>query len=169
MAWTAPKTDFAPGDILNAAQMNEIGENLDAIGGAWTSYTPTWTNLTVGNATQTSAYVAAGKLYFVRIGLTFGSTTSISAQPEFTLPGGVSVSSDYYANYQFGYGGFRETGAGTTFTAPILRAAATASQLRFGTLNATQFYVFNDIVSATVPFTWNAGDLIMGTFFFEAA
>ena len=55
------------------------------------------------------------------------------------------------------------------FTAPIRRAAATASQLRFGTLNATQFYVFNDIVSATVPFTWNAGDLIMGTFFFEAA
>ena len=28
MAWTAPKTDFAPGDILNAAQMNDIGENL---------------------------------------------------------------------------------------------------------------------------------------------
>jgi hypothetical protein len=30
MAWTAPKTDFAPGDILNAAQMNAIGDNLIA-------------------------------------------------------------------------------------------------------------------------------------------
>ena len=28
MAWTAPKTDFAPGNILNAAQMNAIGNNL---------------------------------------------------------------------------------------------------------------------------------------------
>ena len=28
MAWTAPKTDFAAGNILNAAQMNAIGSNL---------------------------------------------------------------------------------------------------------------------------------------------
>jgi hypothetical protein len=164
-----PISPFTSGQILTADQMNEIGGNLNEIGDAWTSYTPTWTNLTVGNATQDSAYVAAGKLYFVRIGLTFGSTTSISAIPEFTLPGGVSVSSEYYANYQFGYGGFRDASAGTTFTSPILRAAATASKLRFGTLNATQNHVFNDAVSATIPFTWNTGDLIMGTFFFEAA
>jgi hypothetical protein len=169
MAFVIP-TDVTVGSVLTASRYNaDVVENMTAIGGAWTSYTPTWTNLTVGNATQNSAYVEAGKLYFVRIGLTFGSTTSISGIPEFTLPGGVSVSSEYYANYQFGYGGFRETGLGTTFTSPILRAAATASRLRFGTLNASGSYVFNDIVSATVPFTWDAGDLIMGTFFFEAA
>jgi hypothetical protein len=28
MAWTTPKTDFAPGNILNAAEMNDIGSNL---------------------------------------------------------------------------------------------------------------------------------------------
>ena len=31
MAWTAPKTDFASGNILTAAQMNAIGENLNAL------------------------------------------------------------------------------------------------------------------------------------------
>lgn len=28
MAWTTPKTDFANGDVLNATQMNNIGNNL---------------------------------------------------------------------------------------------------------------------------------------------
>lgn len=32
MAWTPPKTDFASGNILTAAQMNAIGENLLVLG-----------------------------------------------------------------------------------------------------------------------------------------
>lgn len=31
MAWSAPKTDFDPGDVLTAAEMNAIGENLVAV------------------------------------------------------------------------------------------------------------------------------------------
>jgi len=37
MAWTTPKTDFVSGNILTADQMNAIGENLNTVGGAWTS------------------------------------------------------------------------------------------------------------------------------------
>lgn len=32
MPWTAPKTDFSPGNVLTAAQMNAIGQNLIAGG-----------------------------------------------------------------------------------------------------------------------------------------
>jgi len=35
MAWTTPKTDFAPGDVLTAAQMNNIGGDLTALRGDW--------------------------------------------------------------------------------------------------------------------------------------
>jgi hypothetical protein len=31
MAWTNPKTDFSPGNVLTAAQMNAIGGDLDAL------------------------------------------------------------------------------------------------------------------------------------------
>ena len=31
MAWTPPKTDFDPGDVLTAAEMNAIGGNLEAL------------------------------------------------------------------------------------------------------------------------------------------
>lgn len=31
MAWTTPKTDFNPGDVLTAAEMNAIGENVSLV------------------------------------------------------------------------------------------------------------------------------------------
>lgn len=31
MAWTTPKTDFSPGNVLTAAQMNDIGGNLNEL------------------------------------------------------------------------------------------------------------------------------------------
>jgi hypothetical protein len=37
MAWTAPKTDFVSGNVLTAAQMNAIGENLVAGGPIYTT------------------------------------------------------------------------------------------------------------------------------------
>lgn len=54
--------------------------------GAWTSWTPTWTNLTVGNATQTGKYMQIGKLVIARLSFTLGTTSSVGAGPSFTLP-----------------------------------------------------------------------------------
>jgi hypothetical protein len=53
----------------------------------FTTWTPTWTRLTVGNGTVVARYGTSGKFVFVDISLTFGSTTSITGNsPEFTLP-----------------------------------------------------------------------------------
>ena len=66
MAWTAPKTDFAPGDILNAAEMNAIGENLDEFSPqftAWTSWTPTVSQAGARTITNTqSRYLKVGEM-----------------------------------------------------------------------------------------------------------
>lgn len=168
MPWTTPKTDFVSGNIFTAAQINATNENLNSIGGAWTAYTPTWTNVTVGNATQASAYMNAGKLYVVRISLTFGSTTSISGTPDFTLPGGVSVISGYSQFHVFGMGGLLDTSAGITCLSPIIRTP-TADKLRFLSIDTSGTYASAAGVSATVPFTWANGDMISGTFTFQAA
>lgn len=169
MAWTAPST-WVSGAILTAAQLNtQLRDNMLAIGDAWTSYTPTWTNVTVGNATQASAYMNAGKLYVVRISLTFGSTTSISGTPDFTLPGGVSVISGYSSFHVFGTGGLLDTSdSNATYLSPIVRTT-TADKLRFLSMNTAGTYAKADGVSATVPFTWATGDMISGTFTFQAA
>lgn len=168
MPWTTPKTDFAPGNILTAAQMNAIGENLSVIGGAWTSYTPTWTNLTVGNATQASAYIAAGKLYVVRIKLTFGSTTSISSIPEFTLPNGASYDSDYTTLAGvWGLGTMNDVSGPVSVGCTIFPGtAATRGRFLIQQVNAT--YMTFAAAGATVPFTWTTGDQLEAQFLFEA-
>jgi hypothetical protein len=57
MAWTEPKTDFNPGDVLNAAEMNDIGANLNALTGARRlGYQTRTTNYT---ADQTYANIAS--------------------------------------------------------------------------------------------------------------
>jgi hypothetical protein len=169
MAWVNP-VEVEAGDPLTETLWNQdVVANWQAIGGAWTSYTPTWTNLTVGDATQTSAYINAGKLYIVRIGLEFAGNTSISGIPEFTLPDGVSVNAGYPVAYCFAYGALRDVSLGVSFTSPILRSGATAARLRFGTINTSSSYAAADIVSNTIPFTWAINDRIEGQFVFEAA
>ena len=60
----------------------------------WTSFIPSWTNLTVGNGTNSGAYTQIGKTVFLRINLLFGSTTSVSGDICFTHP----VTSASYAD-----------------------------------------------------------------------
>jgi hypothetical protein len=47
--------------------------------GAWIAFTPSWTNLTVGNASINSgAYCQVGKVVVVRFNLKFGNTSSLT-------------------------------------------------------------------------------------------
>jgi hypothetical protein len=169
MAFVIP-TDVTVGSVLTASRYNaDVVENMTAIGGAWTSFTPTWTNLTVGNATQNSAYIAAGKLHIVRIALTWGSTTSMSGVPEFTLPNGVSFHSSYYSTAIVGYGALEDDNPGTDYTGVVMRSGATAARGRFLCEQVNATYAAAAGISATVPFTWATGDNIFAVFTFEAA
>lgn len=169
MAWTTPST-WVSGAILTAAQLNtQLRDNMNAIGDPWTAYTPTWTNLTVGNATQNSAYIAAGKLHIIRINLLWGSTTSISGIPEFTLPNSVSVNANYHATFVFGVGSLMDASAGLDYQSPIMRSSSTAARMRFLTVATSGTYAAADQVSATIPFTWTTSDRLSCTVVFEAA
>lgn len=169
MAWVTP-SNVATGDVLTASKWNQdVVENWNALGDAWTAYTPTWTNLTVGNATQNSAYIAIGKLHIVRIFLKFGSTTSISGIPEITLPNGVSFSSGYAGTTIIGTGNLRDASGGTDYMSPLMRSASTAARLRFLCEQVNATYAAAAAISASVPMTWAVDDEISGTFTFEAA
>lgn len=53
---------------------------------AWSSWTPTWTNLTIGNGTNSWKYRQIGKSVFFRGVTIFGTTTTMGTGPTFTLP-----------------------------------------------------------------------------------
>jgi hypothetical protein len=169
MPWSVGAV-VSTGDVLTASRYNQdVIENLTMIGGAWTAYTPTWTNLTVGNATQASAYIAAGKLYVVRIKLTFGSTTSISGIPEFTLPNSASHDSDYTTLAGvWGLGTMNDVSGPVSVGCTIFPGlAATRGRFLIQQVNAT--YMTFAAASATIPFTWTTGDQLEAQFMFEAA
>ena len=162
-------TDVTVGSVLTASRYNsDVVENMTAIGGAWTAYTPTWTNLTVGSATQEHAYVAAGKLHVVRIEITLNGST-LSGQPEFTLPDGVSVHPQHADTAPLGSGFLLDASAGNGVFAYFCRSSTTAARVRLLAVSVFGAYTNVAGLSATAPFTWANSDRIEGTFTFEAA
>jgi hypothetical protein len=127
---------------------------LGKLGAAWTTWSPSWTNLTVGNGTTNATYIQIGKTVIARLTFTLGTTSSIS--------GAVSVAVPVAANGD-ALGSCIMTDAGTQnytgeYWAPYPFTHAT---------NST--YSFISFITATAPFTWTTGDSIIINMVYEAA
>lgn len=126
------------------------------------TFTPTWTNLTVGNASVNSGrYLKVGRFVFGEINLIWGSTTSIS--------GGV-VSVDVPINMNF-------IGAAPYGVMECIDTAVAAyfGYIRLADANTLTLLAYAGVaggaqsgVTATTPFTWGSGDTIDISFFYEA-
>ena len=168
MAWS-PVPNKASGDVFTEAMWDDyIKGNLNAIGDAWTSYTPTWTNLTVGTSSQEFKYLNAGKLYIVRFKITLASGFSISGAPEWTLPDSVSMNASYTGVSALGVAFVQKSG-GSAWMAYISRGDSVASRARFAVLAVSSSNITFQSLSATSPTTWAANDVFSGQFMFEAA
>lgn len=146
---------FVSGAVLTAAQLNGIGETA-------TSYTPTLTNLTLGNGTLNAKYVRINKFIFGQISLVFGSTTIMGSSPSFSLPvtGATIISQTGPQVYLLDSGvAFYIAGANISTTAITPYAVNVAGTYPTNSAN----------FSSTVPFTWATNDSINITFQYEAA
>jgi hypothetical protein len=154
----------AAGDVAVTLQ-NAIN---NAISPAWTSWTPTWTNLTIGNAVVVARYQQVGKTVRGRIEVTLGSTSSVSASV-------VSVSMPVTAQ---GSGAFAYELFGTC--AYFVSSVAFPGYLQWKDLNSAYLLVANVTntypqttgVLSTVPAAWGSpptGQTIAVTFSYEAA
>ena len=131
--------------------------------GEWTSYTPSWTNLTVGNGTVIAEYAQINEIVFYRIKLTFGSTTSVSAS--------VSVSLPFTADevYLGGVGGgchYEQTGS-PDFWGPIYRLTTTT--VAPSVLATTSTYGSYVRMNVGVPFGWGTGNILTIEDFYKPA
>ena len=70
---------FTAGQVLTAAQMNGIGE-------AAISFTPSFAAYTRGNGTSVAYYMRVNKLVYVYVEETLGTTSSMGTQPTLNLP-----------------------------------------------------------------------------------
>lgn len=136
-------------------------------GSGWgmASWTPTWTNLTVGNGTVEAKYVQVGKMVFCRVRVTFGTTTTIGGDVNFTLP--VTASASYTGTAQHLAGNvFLIAGAGSYLG--VLDVAST-TQCYIEAQLASGSYLSLQTLSGSVPAVWTTGNWIAGEFWYEAA
>lgn len=143
---------------------------LDSVIGtaAWASYTPTWTNLSVGNGTVVAKYVQINKSVIARLSLVFGSTTSISGGVEFTLPVTRATYAGSATLTPLGVALALDASVPAAFKIVVSTGSTTAKAL-LTTLDVSGTYAKSAALSSTVPFTWTTSDEIAAQFVYEAA
>jgi hypothetical protein len=162
--------DFTATGTVDLSDDSIKPENLVAgtgTGWAWQSWTPTWTNMTVGSATVVAKYKQIGKTVNCYLRFVVGAGTAVGTDPTFTLP--VTPSSTYTLSQNTVVGLCRLEDAGvsafdgvTYFTgSPLVgspRPTGTAGN-----------YATQATISGTIPFTWGTGDFFNCVFTYEAA
>lgn len=119
--------------------------------GIWRTYTPTWTNLTVGNGGNTGAYIRIGSVVHARWSLAFGSTTTVSG---IFYPTDLPVGSSGDNN-----------GYGWSFDA----SATKWNNLIYVPQGPYFLSDGGDRYNATTPWTWANGDLLRFQITYEGA
>ena len=152
---------------------NGKGIDFSATAGAGTSelfddyeegtWTPAWTNLTVGNGTSTGRYTKFGRNVFVEVDLLLGSTTVVGSNPEIN-----NIPFASAADFQ-SFGGGSLTDAGTNTDQASCLVVANSNRLLPFRYNISGSRAYQATLSATTPFTWAANDRIRLSVAYTAA
>jgi hypothetical protein len=146
---------FVAGDVLTAAELNGIGE-------AAVSFTPTFANYTRGNGTSVAYYMRVNKLVYVYVKETLGSTSAVTGALAMTLP----IAAVRAEAVQMARARIDDTGAqiywGTT------HSSGTTQTILFADLASGTYTAFAGITS-TVPMTWASTDAFQFAFVYEVA
>lgn len=133
----------------------------------WFNFTPSWSNLTAGNATQQAMFSMIGKKVTCAVNIVFGSTSSMSTNPSLTLP--VTASSTMYGASGFVYCGnlFIVDSGTTNYQGYVRMSSTTAVLLTVGAVGGT--YQQENGITSTVPMTWTTNDQANLYFSYQAA
>lgn len=133
--------------------------------GAWTTFSPSWTNLTVGaGGTNNGSYIQIGKTVICRFYFKYGTGSSVGTGPTFAppvLPASVSFPVMCGTMYI-------EDAAVSGYYGSVLLLSTTAIQPIMVTQYSTT-YAGTVALAATVPHSWGTNDFFSGTIMYEAA
>lgn len=130
---------------------------------AWTAYTPTGANLTLGNGTVAGAWARAGRLIHFRASFTLGSTSAVGTAPTLSIPVAYSSGNELETFSLLLY----DASATTRYHGATSPATTTTAALY--ALNASATYLTRTALTATIPFTWATSDVIIMSGFYESA
>ncbi len=157
------------GQIIVADSAEGLGIKWANLG-VWTTWSPSYTNLTIGNGTVVARYrpASAGDDTIIAVyELTFGSTTTIDgANPTISTPATAASTYTFPRTVAGPALAFDDT-AGATFTAQVRLESSTTFSIAVH--NAAATYLSHRNLDATVPFTWAVDDVFSLLATYEAA
>jgi hypothetical protein len=164
---TATAADTAARLAVGANDTLLIADSTAATGlkwaGAWTTWSPTVTNVTKGNGTEVARYCQIGKTVFFEYSFTLGSTSSITNSVV------VSAPVSYEGSLAFvPVGNALSEDKDTTFySGSVLLQASTNNLLPYADLSSGT-YATQQNLNTTVPFTWANTDRFFMSGSYEA-
>ena len=163
-------TDTLTNKTLTSPVINQFG-TASGLGAAYTSYTPTFTNITVGNGTVRAYYKQIGKLVHTYGSLTFGSTSAMGTDGYFTMP--VNASSDHADYDTLGTVNMLDSSASTFFGGSVVKqvASTAANCLRVFRYSPSGGALLNLGTAINQPFgaNWATSDVLWWSATYEAA
>jgi len=159
--FTGTIATISAGDEILDSDLDTWHDALVAAAGAWTPYTPTLTNVTLGNGTLTGKYRQVGKTVDFSISLTFGTTTAFTGSIGFGLPVTAVDVNWTAAGFLFDSSN-SEARQGAIVNPSTTVALLYAAGMGPGATSSGP-------VDATNPFTWASPDLVRISGTYEAA
>ena len=147
------------------------GTNWLSFLASYTSYTPTFTNFTLGNGTATARYAQQGQLTDVYIRIVLGSTSVMGTAPRISLPATANFAS-IGANIGTALNGmvsYTDTSATNTIYGLAMYYSNTEIELRPFYSSGNYLQSTGAQINATTPFTWATTDEIWFNFSYHSA
>ena len=125
---------------------------------SFSDYTPTYTNITIGNGTVVARYAQSDKFVFASWSFTLGSTSSYGSNARITLP--VTATSTNFVGTGYGL----DAGTNEVIGQTVLFSTTTMNLYvpLNGSYGSTQ-------AGSTFPWTWTTNDKIILNIVYEAA
>jgi hypothetical protein len=136
------------------------GTNWLPINTKYQTWSPSYTNLTIGNGTVIARYIQIGKFIDLNFEFTLGSTSSVGSGPVISLPvaGATAVGSTGNARY---------LDNGVTNYLGSLNVSSSGLRPQVVKTDGT-FANIEGGITATAPFTWVTGDVLTFNAQYEA-
>lgn len=131
---------------------------------AWTTYTPTLNNVTLGSGyTLSAAYAQIGKTVIVQFYFALGATSAITGDVHFSLPINQASSN---RSASVGTCVVTDSSPSTRYPGTVLLSGTPGfAFIRVG--NAAGTYLTQVAVSSTIPMTWATADSISTTIIYQ--
>ena len=134
-----------------------LASQISALAGVpWTSFAPTWTNLTVGSGVGTYSYIKVGRLIVASYDFVLGGTSSVGTGPYVTLPEAAAANQLIAAVAEY-----RDTSAPAVNAGVVLLSGTVLLPCRLVEARTS--------LSATAPFTWASGDSLRWIVSYQSA